>query len=175
VLAWFALPASAQQIPRVGLGARGARLVAEQGLGHHAPGPADHCGRALAAGDFTGDGRADLAIGIPSENTAVVDAGAVAVVPGTPQGLTGAARRLYPAGFPLGLIPDVETDSPLYGLGLASGDFDGNGFDDLAIGAPDRDDATAGADVGGAAVIFGTLFADDFESGGLRLWSASAP
>jgi hypothetical protein len=135
----------------------------------------DHFGATLAAGDFTGDGRADLSIGIPSENTSVVDAGAVAVVPGTPQGLTGAARRLYPADFPLGLIPDVQTGSPLYGLGLATGDFDGNGFDDLVIGAPDRDDATAGADVGGAAVVFGNMFADDFESGDLRLWSATAP
>ena len=135
----------------------------------------DHFGAALAAGDFTGDGRTDLAIGIPSENDAVVDAGAVAVLPGTPQGLAGGARRLRPASFPLGLIPDADAGSPLYGLALAAGDFDGNGFDDLALGAPDRDDAAAGVDVGGTAVLFGNLLADDFESGGRRNWSATAP
>ncbi|MGH9797638.1 MAG: FG-GAP repeat protein [Candidatus Polarisedimenticolia bacterium] len=137
----------------------------------------DDFGRALAAGDFDGNGVDDLAIGIAGENNALADSGAVAVVLGRPgQALPGAARPLRPgpAPNPVGLIPDVESGQPFYGSALAAGDFDGNGFDDLAIGAPGRD-VPGAANAGGVAVVYGQLFADGFEAGSAGAWSSASP
>jgi hypothetical protein len=138
----------------------------------------DRFGSALAAGDFDDDGVDDLAIGIPGDNynVQVIDAGAVAVVLGRHlQFLPGASRFLAPGMFPQRLIPDVPQGAPGYGSALAAGDFDGNGFSDLAIGAPRRDIVNVTGDVGGVAVLFGQLFVDGFEAEDTVEWSASAP
>jgi hypothetical protein len=84
------------------------------------PGAEAEAGTALAAGDFDGDGRIDLAVGAPGRD-------GVAVYTGLDD-------------------PPVWIDGPAdsrFGAALAAGDFDGDGVDELAIGAPDhgeRDD-----------------------------------
>jgi hypothetical protein len=54
--------------------------------------PGDRFGWALTAADYSGDGAADLAIGVPFENggTSIVDAGAANVLMGSTIGLTHA-------------------------------------------------------------------------------------
>lgn len=92
----------------------------------------DHFGESLAAGDFNGNGYDDLAIGIPGENGAD---GQVYVLNGAP--LAG----LVTTGAVV-LHQDVEgmgggrESGDRFGMSLASGDFDNNGYDDLAIGVP---------------------------------------
>jgi hypothetical protein len=135
----------------------------------------DYFGSALAAGDFNGDGLDDLAIGHEGEDGAVVDSGAVSIVLGTPAGLPGAARVARPTGSPAGMIPDSESGSPYYGFALAAGDFDGNGFADLAVGGPNQDRFGAGVDSGAVAVLYGQLFVNGFEAGDAREWSAVTP
>ncbi len=143
--------------------------------------PGDLFGSAFAVGDFDGDGVDDLAVGTPGENLgSFTDTGAVWVVPGRRfEGLTGAARQLRPRGTPdnddlVGLIPDVRSGEPEYGAALAAGDFDGNGFADLAIGAPKRNMPGANR-AGNVAVLYGRFFADDFETGDWNAWSGAAP
>ncbi len=96
-------------------------------------------GLALAAGDFDGDGLDDLAVGAPGERPqGVGGAGAVYLANGSRHGLVASD---YPSplhsgaekGLHLGGAPEAGT---LLGLALASGDFNGDGADDLAIGAP---------------------------------------
>ena len=149
----------------------------------------DNFGSALSAGDFDGDGIDDLAVGVSGENhdlSTHTNTGAVVVVTGrsAPGALGDTVRRLHPRGGdpnlpypdydPAGLIPDHRGGEPFWGVALASGDFDGNGFADLAIGAANRNalQPTSLTDSGAVAVLYGQLFADGFEAGDAGEWSS---
>lgn len=119
----------------------------------------------VSRGDFNGDGFADLAIGVPGEDyvvtapitnrqTALTDAGAVQIIYGSSAGLTTTSPSL-PAPQLL-TLPTIGGFRPasgdLFGSSLASGDFDGDGFSDLAVGMTGVTSSATGAR--GAVVIF---------------------
>jgi hypothetical protein len=134
----------------------------------------DQFGWALASGDFDHDGRADLAIGHPFEAiTGGPSDGAVSVSMGASQGLSGSRRRLFASGVD-GIPGSAIEHQKLFGLALSAGDFDGDGHSDLAIGMPMANQPSA-ADVGAEIVLYGSLFADGFESHSTFHWSAVAP
>jgi hypothetical protein len=119
-------------------------------------------GRAMmtgVAGDFNGDGFDDLAVGAPSDNIdGNADSGSVTVIYGTPTGLSTANSRLFSLG-----IDAIEGDlvgSENFGAALAVGDFDGDGFDDLAIGAPGE--TVSGVVAGAVHILYGS-------TGGLKV------
>jgi hypothetical protein len=138
----------------------------------------DGFGSALATGDFNGDGRDDLAVGVPGEDTGAtptheldfVNAGQVNVLYGTALGLSGNGNQVWEEGFPGG--PDVVDDYDRFGSALATGDFNGDGYDDLAAGAPDdnlHDDHFAvRADTGNVHVLYGT--AVGLSNTGRQVW-----
>ncbi len=140
----------------------------------------DRFGSALTAGDFDADGYDDLVVGMAGEDTASAgeSSGAAVLIRGAFLGLVGSpARHLLPHLYPWGLIaerPGESDEHAGFGAALATGDFDGNGFDDLALGAPGRDLLPATA-VGAVAVVYGQLFVDGFESADALEWSAVAP
>jgi hypothetical protein len=114
----------------------------------------DTFGSTLAAGDFDGDGFADLAVGAPGENVgAIVDGGAVHVLYGSPGGLTGAGSQLFTQDS-AGVGSSIEAGD-LFGDALAAGDFDSDTFDDLAVGAP-TDDVGSVSDGGAVNVLYGS-------------------
>jgi len=117
------------------------------------PGTGDQFGYALASGDFDRDGFDDLAIGIPGETVnAVLHAGAVAILFGSEAGLTDAGNQLWSQDSMD--VDDVSESNDELGYALASGDFDGDGFADLAIGAPTE--SFDGVDfAGGVNVLYG--------------------
>ncbi len=135
--------------------------------------PEDFFGMALATGDFDGNGCADLAIGHPGEDVVGPDQGAVTVLTGTPGAGLFLAYRLLASGQ-AGVPGHPLQHEQEFGSALASGDFDGTGYDDLAIGIPFFN-ASAMIDVGAEAVLYGSHFADGFELGFLCSWSSCVP
>lgn len=112
----------------------------------------DYSSIGQARGDFNGDGVADLAIGDPFQGVG----GAVEVVYGV------AGRGLWfgtPALSPSPPRPQVwtqDTDGIVdeaasnerFGSALAAGDFDGDGFSDLAVSVPGEAPGTSSLEAG---------------------------
>jgi hypothetical protein len=125
-------------------------------LGVSAPDGGCLCfGLALAAGDFDGDGFDDLAIGDQAEPHTGTgpQAGGVWVVPGGPTGLVLDATRHFNQSSPD--VPGEPEDGDRFGSALATGDLNGDGRDDLAVGAEGESiGSVAGA--GSVTVLFGS-------------------
>lgn len=119
-----------------GLNDAGDQIWGQRSSGIHGSAePGDQFGAALAAGDFNGDGYADLAIGAPGEAIGPVrNAGAVNVIYGSSSGLSSAGNQIWHQNFrSLDERPEAFDG---FGSALAVGDFDHDGYQDLAIGVP---------------------------------------
>ena len=120
--------------------------------------------------DFNGDGLVDVAVGAPGEDVgAIVDGGVAHVIYGTGIGLSSTASQLWSQDS-AGIADSVE-DGDGFGATLSTGDFNADGFDDLAIGVPGEDVGTIG-DGGAVNVIYGS--ASGLTSAGSQLWSQAS-
>ena len=141
----------------------------------------DNFGYALTIGDFVDGSSAgnDLAVGIPQESvgspTPFAFVGAVTLIAGGGAFLEIGNATLWSKGY-FGSAGVLLNSPEYYGYALAGGDFDGNGHDDLAIGAvqvegldPGSNSVTSGA----FYVLYGALFADGFEIDNVTRWSGS--
>jgi hypothetical protein len=146
-LAGSLAPATAQT-DNVGLSSVRAQRFVDEAVPPHVPHQGDLFSFAVAAGDFDGDGADDLATGIPRfecvEGAGASDCGAVVI-------RYGARGGGLEAGIPSQLLTQQESGSPnpaelddFFGHALAACDFDGDGFDDLAVGVPGEDLALGG-------------------------------
>src|SRR5919109_4526849 len=110
--------------------------------------------RGRASSDFDGDGYSDLALGVPRENVlGVHDVGAINLLYGSASGLTSDRNQLWYEDVPG--VPAEGEPSDLWGFSLAAADFDGDGYDDLAVGAPFEDVGTE-RNAGAVTVLFGS-------------------
>ncbi len=131
-------------------------------------------GNSFAVGDFDHDGYDDLAVGVFGERAVPgADVGAVTILSGSATGITGTGAASWSLESPG--IPGSSNPFDYFSWRMGSGDFDGDGHADLAIGAP-KDEATGmPQDSGTVLVLYGTLFTDGFDSGNTGAWSAVAP
>ncbi|WP_158848064.1 FG-GAP-like repeat-containing protein [Algibacter sp. L1A34] len=104
------------------------KTLDQQGLGKNEEG--DQFGASLTAGDFNGDGKDDLAVGLPGESPGnSPKSGFVMTFKGSSNGLIpwqGIDQK--------GLGKNENGDQ--FGASLTAGDFNGDGKDDLAVGLP---------------------------------------
>jgi hypothetical protein len=106
--------------------------------------PGAELGAALAAGDFDGDGRDDIAAGAPRYDAGLLtDTGVVALLRGKEGGLEAAALRFQP--YTHGAPERFDH----YGSALATGMFNEGQNLDLAVGAPGKDPGNHGDDFSG--------------------------
>lgn len=133
----------------------GGNILLRQG-GSSLPGSAeagDEFGSAVTYGDFNRDGYADSVIGSPHEDVGgSSSSGLVTVVPGGRFGpVLSDAVNISQAGP----VPGAAEANDLFGSALAAGDFNGDAFDDLAIGVP-GEDLNGVNSAGSVVVLFGS-------------------
>lgn len=127
----------------------------------------DGFGAAVAAGDFDGDGRTDLAIGASGDVVKGEEyAGSVRVLYGSNAGLTADGDELFTEATK-GVPGDPKEEDEL-GTTLAAGDFDGDGRDDLAAFVQGQ--RVNGKDEAGAVVVF-SGGSGGLRAKGSRLWT----
>lgn len=119
----------------------------------------DHFGWSLVAGDFNGDGRHDLAIGVSGETIGKTRPGAVNVIYGSSAGLHATATPDQFWHQDVAMVEDAAQSGDDFGDCVTAGDFNGDGTDDLAIGVPWEDLQSAGGELyeaGAVNVIYGS-------------------
>jgi hypothetical protein len=129
--------------------------------------PADRVGLAVAVGDFGKGSEADLAVGVPFEQSVggIADAGAVHVLYGTAAGLSATGSQLWHQNSTD--IGDSVEAFDFFGRALAAANIGKGDKADLVIGVP-GEDLGAAPDAGAVNVIYGT--ANGLASTGNQLW-----
>jgi hypothetical protein len=147
-----------------GLTATGSQLWSQEAAGIEGTAEAnDQFGYSLAAGDFAGDGRTDLAAGAFGENGF---AGVAHVLYGSPGGLTAAGSQLWSQDSP-GVDGIAEPDDQ-FGVALAAADPNGDFRGELVVGAPGEND-----NAGVLHVLVGSP--GGLSAAGSQLWSQDSP
>ena len=117
-------------------------------------------GAALSCGDFDDDGYDDLAVGVPWDDpTAITNvvhtsqSGSVHILYGTAAGLSADRNQIWHRDTDG--INQAAAEFDHFGSSVATGDFDGDGYDDLAVGVP-GDDLAGRLDAGSVHIVYGT-------------------
>ncbi|MFF4520348.1 FG-GAP-like repeat-containing protein [Streptomyces bluensis] len=107
-------------------------------------------GSAVPTADFNRDGITDLVAGVPRASGNV---GNVVVIPGGTDGPVAGARTRLTQSSPG--VPGTSETGDEFGATTAWGDINGDGYADLAIGAPGEDDTSGNADRGAITILYG--------------------
>ncbi|MGW6021458.1 FG-GAP and VCBS repeat-containing protein [Streptomyces sp. NPDC055099] len=101
----------------------------------------DQFGYSISAGDVTGDGYADIAVGVPGEDVdSAGDTGAVVLLKGGASGLTGTGAQAF--NQTTANVPGVSESGDTFGTEVKLSDVNKDGRADLTAGAPLEDGTT---------------------------------
>ncbi|WP_374196087.1 FG-GAP repeat protein [Streptomyces sp. TS71-3] len=138
-------------------------------------------GPVAASGDIDGDGYDDLVTGEPDAPGEAAGArptgGVVTVHYGSPQGPGGPGTRVQDWTQDSDHVPGTAERGDAWGADISVGDANGDGYADVAVGAPGEDQP---AGTGGSAVDAGSVTVLPGTPAGLtgtgsRAWSQSSP
>ncbi|MEU8789278.1 hypothetical protein [Streptomyces sp. NPDC048643] len=130
----------------------------------------DRFGASLAIGDTDKDGRSDLVIGTPGENSG---SGGVTVVRGTTGTLDTAHARTWTQST--SGVPGSSETGDGFGTGVRVVDLDKDGYADLVVGAPGENGGSGAVwSLRGSASSVTATGAISFATGGVGLGSAGA-
>ncbi|MBD9725089.1 FG-GAP repeat protein [Streptomyces sp. ID-01-6.2a] len=117
---------------------KGVPGVGESDADHFDQYGGDQFGYSVAAGDVTGDGYPDIAVGVPGEDIgSVVDAGSVVLLKGGASGLTGTGAQAFDQSDPG--VPGASETGDTFGAAVSLLDVNADNRADLAVGAPGED------------------------------------
>src|SRR5262249_31139544 len=109
-------------------------------------------GYAVATGDFNNDGYTHVVVSSPHNRVHlstrdIIGGGIIETYYGSAKGLTNTGNQ----AFSLFAAAGAED---LFGTAVATGDFNGDGYSDIAVGIPYRDDGAT--DAGAVKIFFGS-------------------
>jgi hypothetical protein len=135
-----------------GITTAGSQGISQKGGVPGKPELYDSFGFSLAVGDFDGDGHDDIVVGTPGEDIGGdVDAGNITVLFGRNSGVGISDSRTFSQ---LGSVAGASEADDQFGFAVAAGDFNGDGYDDIAVGVKGEDTGD-GEDVGGVVIFEG--------------------
>ncbi|MGA5303963.1 hypothetical protein ACPCHT_28850 [Nucisporomicrobium flavum] len=121
-----------------GLSTTGIRLLSQNTAGvAGANEDGDRFGADVAAADVTGDGRADLLVGVPGENVGSnADAGTAVLLRGSSSGLAGSGSQVWSQDSRA--VPGAAEKGDRFGSEVTLLNLDGRGGRDAVVAAPDE-------------------------------------
>ena len=97
----------------------------------------DRFGSGLAVGDWNNDNRDDLVVGAPGEHVGDISSGKLYAFLGSNASMLVAWRAVDQTGL------DTNEEPDMFARRLTAGDFNADGYDDVAVGAPGEFPGTA--------------------------------
>ncbi|MEV5533849.1 FG-GAP and VCBS repeat-containing protein [Streptomyces prunicolor] len=108
----------------------------------------------VAKADFNGDGIGDVVASAPGASVSGhANAGQIVALYGSASGVTSAKRSVISQNS--GTVPGTAEAGDYFGLATAYADFNGDGYDDLAVGSPYEKVGTD-TDGGALAILWGS-------------------
>jgi hypothetical protein len=105
--------------------------------------------------DFNGDGFADAAVGSDGEALgSLTDAGTFYTFPSTASGVTATGSKSFSQDSTN--VPGTAEAGDYFGFSQVSGDFNQDGYADLAVSSPNEDLTSENKDAGSVTVFYGS-------------------